>query len=491
MRFQISPGSATFLLSKLGVGPLTEKTLWVAAGKVVQFAAWLVTLAVLARRLDKDQLGLFQQGWLLIGTFTPILLLGLPQGINYFLPRLDDRQGRRTVWLSLALIASVAVPLGALFVFFPDVPAAIVGEQRLAPYAGILVFILLGNLPSYFFEPLAIFRNRQRTLMLFQTAYWTTFCAAVLIVSRSVDIRILFLAIAGLGLARTLVTLFFIQRQFGRHAAEESAPVLRPLATMAAVLAPVAILDVLSLQIDKYVVSHWLDSREFAVYFMGSIEIPFIPLIIAAVTATLIPELSHLLGKNEKEQALGILNRSMIRLAWLFFPLFGYLLFFGSIWIPLVFGEEYRSSVPVFLTFLGLVPIRVLNTHPLFMAAGLQRYLLRGRLLDLGLNFAGSIALITTPLGLLGPAVAAVAATFAHKAYQTNALMRELKIPLAEVYPWSQLLIPALLSILAAAAAWAFSQWIDHTVMRLVVGTVIYGVCIGMLFVRNLLRALK
>ncbi len=108
--------------------------------------------------------------------------------------------------------------------------------------------------------------------MLFQTVYWTTFCAAVLIVSRNADIRILFLAIAGLGLARTLVTLFFIQQQFRHQGAGKSAPVLRPLASMAAVLAPVAILDVLSLQIDKYVVSHWLDSREFAVYFMGSID---------------------------------------------------------------------------------------------------------------------------------------------------------------------------------------------------------------------------
>lgn len=477
-------------MDALGAGPLSRKTLWVVAGKFIQFLAWLIALAVLARRLDPAEFGLFQQGWLLIGTLTPILLLGLPQGINSLLPRLHSNELRQTGWMSLLLVFGAAIPTAAVFAAMPRVASAVIGELGIRPLVPVIMLVMLANLPSYFFEPIAILRNRPRTLLAFQTIYWIAFAVIAVSFGRRSQLHLLFAALAGLGLARALATFIFVSGQIGKPVIESSKP-LRPLLQMAKYLAPVELVGVLSVQIDKYIVSHWMAADGYAIYSIGAIEVPFVPLLLAAVTATLLPELSRQLAAKNRPLALEILDNSMVKLGWILLPLFGYLMFFSHMWLPLVFGERYVRAVPVFLVFLTLIPLRALNLHPLFLAAGMQRYLLRGRLLDLGLNFVACLVLIRSPLGMLGPAVATVAATVAHKVYQTLVIMRELQVPPAKVYPAKALFQCLLISLAAGFGGWLCSAIGETIIAGLLAGTICFAIIMAAAVFVNFTRQMR
>ncbi|MCX7015298.1 MAG: hypothetical protein NTW86_22550, partial [Candidatus Sumerlaeota bacterium] len=145
-----------------GLGPLSWKTLVVAAGKGAQFAAVLVALAYLARKWDKSVFGAFQQGWLLISTLTSILVLGLPQSLNYLLPQVDRERGRQIIWMAVALLGAVALPVAFVLAVFPRTAAWLVDNPAIIPFTPALVFLLLANLPGQLLEPLAILRERQK-----------------------------------------------------------------------------------------------------------------------------------------------------------------------------------------------------------------------------------------------------------------------------------------------------------------------------------------
>ncbi len=461
---------------RYGMGPLSIKTLWVGAGKAVQFLAWLLTLAVLVRRLDRHAFGVFQQGWLLVSTLTPILLLGLPQGINYLLSRGSSEERRQSVWLGVLLTSALAGIVGLVFIFHPQMAGWIVGEQSIVPLISVLVLVIWSNLPGNFLEPLAIFREQQKALLWIQTLYWTAFGAVAILLGARGNLLHVFAGLAVVGLARSAVTLAFVFRHFGGWQRNTNAATWRAIGSMALFLGPVAVVDVLSVQIDKYVVSQRFGANGFAIYSLGSIEVPFIPLLLAAVTSTLMPELSLLLSTGSRDEALSLLRRSMEKLGYLILPLFFYLLLFGRLWIPLAFGVRYQGVIPVFIVFLFLVPLRSLNLHPIFIGGGLQKYLLRGRVLDVGLNFAGSIMLAGTSLGLLGPAVAAVGATVVHKIYQTAVLQREFKQPLRQVYPWDAFAKTSAWSAVGAVLAYglaniAFAQEITQAIA----GSILFG----------------
>ena len=99
-------------LDSLGLGQLSRKTAVVGASKILQFLAVLATNILLTRIFLIKEFGRYQQSWLLVNTLVPVLLLGIPQGINFFLPRSDPATSRKILWLFYSILAVVSLVLG-------------------------------------------------------------------------------------------------------------------------------------------------------------------------------------------------------------------------------------------------------------------------------------------------------------------------------------------------------------------------------------------
>ena len=463
-------------LNPLRLGHLSRKAAWVGTSKATALVCILASDVFLARRLVKSDFGLYQQGWLLIRTLIPILLLGSNQAVNYFIPPAPDHQKRGYIHAFFRILFLTGLAGVLVCLFFPNFLSRVIGNREASPFLpvfGLYVFLVL---PSYLMEPLLIIRKRPRELFAWTLLFSVIFLSIALLWGRSANIRAIFISLCVLAFLKSSITLIRALGVYGPGKwtvfPEHRGKILK----FTGVLGMIAFVDVLTVQIDKYIVSHFAGAGRFALYHVGALEIPFIGLLLGSVTAVVMPELATYLSQEKKEQAIDLLHRSMVKLSVFMLPLFFYSMITAGFYIPFLFGEKYRASVLIFCIYLGLLPIRGLNNHPYLIAAGLQKYALYARIIDVSVNFILGICLLRW-IGLAGPAVSTLVASYIHKIYQTAIVCRFLKLSPRQVYPWKNLWDIAWRSVLCSLPLLAIILVFGHHIVAVIAGTIVFTGC--------------
>ncbi len=168
--------------------------------------------------------------------------------------------------------------------------------------------------------------------------------------------------------------------------------------------------------IDKFLVSLLLTSGLSAMYYNGTVNIPFLPLLINAAGSAILLQFPTGGEETDNSQLLQVLNRSGRMLSCVVFPLFAFLFFLRSDVILFLFSDRYADAIPVFGMSLLVLPLRAYS-----FTTVLQRHH-RGRLINIGsLTDLGLSCILMYPfylwLGLPGLALSFVVTTYLQAAY--------------------------------------------------------------------------
>jgi O-antigen/teichoic acid export membrane protein len=424
------------ILQDIQFGALSRKATVVGLSKFSQFLFILLANAVLARTLLQGQFGRYQQIWLLINTLIPALLLGAPQAINYFVPQSDRDRARNIIWQLYFILTLVAAPVTLALFLFPSIGAALLHNPDtfvLVRIASVYVFLML---PTYCLDSILIINNKQWLLLQITLVWSALFFLVNLYFGLTRNLEMIFIALACLGGMKLLLTIAITRHDFGQISGFFKRPLFREVSGYLIVLGAVGLVDVLSVQVDKFLVTILTRSEEaFAIYAVGAYEIPIVALLIGSVTAVAMPEFSRCLHAGENDAAWRLLHSMVKKLAVFIFPLFAYLLASAETVVPLIFSARFAASVPIFLIYLFLLPVRAANNYPLLIAAGLQGWVLLGRLLDVLISVGLGILLIHS-FGIAGAAIAIVVGTYVEKTYQSLLMIQHFGVALPRLYPW-------------------------------------------------------
>jgi O-antigen/teichoic acid export membrane protein len=207
------------------------------------------------------------------------------------------------------------------------------------------------------------------------------------------------------------------------------------------------VVQVLFRWVDKLALNFLLPAALFALYFNGTLDIPFLPLLLGAAGSTL---LLHF-GEPARTEAsrLALLRAAGELLGRLVFPLFFFLLFFRRELFGVAFAHRYDAAVPLFVVALLVVPLRAYNFTALLLHKGQGRLITTGALLDLALALALMYPLYRL-LGLAGVALAFVLSTYVQAGYYLRHTTRLLGVPwsrLLPLRPWAGQLLGAALGL--------------------------------------------
>lgn len=474
--------------NNLLISRLSRKSVIVLFAKIVNFLAIFGAVIILARLLSQELLGRYQQCWLIINTLVPVLILGAPQGLNYFLPRAEtDSERAIYCWRFYLLVVFAGLIVLFPVLAFPHLLVRLLNNTHLLPLIQPVALFIFFLLPSYCLESLLIINERPVLLLIVNFIYAVCFLIIHTIFGLIGSLKTLFFFLVLLALAKTSFTLVLTyniyRTPFDLKRILQFSP-FKALLGYTLVLTAIALVDVLTVQIDKYLVIWFYKGQEsiFAIYSLGAIEIPMVSIIIGAVSSVVMPEFSHLLRKQDFGQTLLLLRTMVERLNLLLSPMFLYLLFSGFVLIPFLFGEQYRPTVIVFSIYLFLIPLRIFLNHPLLIAGGLQRFALYGRIIDLITNI--SLGLLLLPIiGYFGPAVSTVIATYVHKLYQVIIIQRFLKVSWKTLYPWAKVLkVFAILVALAIVEVLLINLLIQPPVLSLTISAGLFLLSVYLVF---------
>jgi O-antigen/teichoic acid export membrane protein len=386
----------------------TARVLALSTGQGLGALVALVALAVLARVLSVRDYATYRQTFLAYQFAAPLLSLGLPAALYYFLPGADKRP-RGVLFDNLAALTV----MGCVFAVFllaggnrllawrfqnPDLAEPL---QWMAAYA-------LFALPAGAISACLTVQNRVVQLSVFHVVSRTLTLAAIVVVVllwpspfTAVKANV---ACEGLVLA---FALWMMIRSVPRGAARVSLQGMYAMARYAAPLGLASMFGTLTIQLDKMIVASLCRPEDFAVYANGAVEIPLLGIITGSIATVILVEMRAAVAKGDYEEALRLFRLAAAKSACILLPTMCFLFVFAEDVVTVLFSSKYAQSVLPFRLYLLILPVRTAFYGPALMALGQTSTVLVRSVLDLCVNLVLCVFLVRQ-WGAIGAAVATV-----------------------------------------------------------------------------------
>lgn len=365
-------------------------------------------LVWLARHTTPDYYGRYQSFWVQWQVLHVVACLGLPTLLlTYPLPAVHTLARRLTArWLAV-LAAWIIGCAGALILAQQYTGSVFTTWQSGA-------FLLL-NVPVAVLETYVLLGRQFRPAALVSIAYAGLFALShvLLVAGLLSSAQLMNLLLLGNGL-RLLALGGLTQRQF--NSSREVAELPAGLRNLWAHTALNEVVQILFRWVDKLAVGFLLPAALFALYFNGTIDVPFLPVLLGAAGSALLlhfhePEVSD----AERVQ---LLRATATLLGRLVFPLFFLLVLFRRELFGVVFAHRYDAAVPLFLLSSLVIPLRAYNFTALLQHKGQGHIITTGAVLDLLVALVLMYVLYeVAELGLAGVALAFVISTWLQAGY--------------------------------------------------------------------------
>ncbi len=399
------------MLNNFKIGSLSKKVGFVSLSKLFLSLTTFIINILFTRLLTKDLNGTYQQTILVINLFSMIFIFGVPTSIYYFFPRLNDAEKKSFLHQSIIILAFFGLLTGLILYLSSGFISQKFNNPELEYLLKISCFYLFFLLVSSFSDAIFITINKHKLMAILSIIFSLLhFCAVIIPVLINKPLSFIFALLALLSAIKFLVCIILSENLIKG----ESGGLIKTLFFQQLLyifpLGLNSIIDVLSKELDRTLVSLIFNVEELANYHYGAIEIPLIGILIGSVTAVLIPELSKCKHENRWNDFAKLFRNATVKTAVILFPLFGFLMISAPLIFIFLFTESYLSGVPIFRTYLFMLPIRIVSFQAILFSLGKTRIVMFGGFLDLLLNFLLSIILVGY-LGTIGIALGLVIAT--------------------------------------------------------------------------------
>lgn len=331
---------------------LFSNSLFIFLTRFFPSLASTVIVIYFSRQLNKEVYGAYQNFWIQLNLLYPIACFGVHVLlITYsasFLVKLKD-------WLSsnsYYLFGLWLMLLSGVFAFLQHKALHI---HFAIPYLFLFTFSL-----SFIFESVLIVFKGFKTLVLVNVLYAIAFLLAHwLMLHGGYSLNWLFLCLLGISLFRFVCYAIVAAVQMNRQVADgESNVDVKSIRSLWLHLGVYDVVQNSSNWIDKFAISVLFTAQVSAVYANGTLNIPFLPILLSAAGSAVLLQLGGVNNDDNKQQALALVNQSGKMLSCIMFPLFFFFVLFRYELFDVVFSGKYTASVPLFLISILAIPVR-------------------------------------------------------------------------------------------------------------------------------------
>ena len=361
----------------VNINSRTFKTVTLTASKGAVSMSGLVLLMLLSRLLSEEDYGGLRQLTSLGRIALPLLLLGLPQALIYFVPK-DRACSRRYLRVAVVLFTGVA----ALFSLF-----CLIFSNQIANYynnpsmAGALIYIMP------WFWALGVLGISTHALLGMEKPIQAGIISAMHAIIFVIGVASFSLCKVGyLNIIKAYGSIPFIsvlpilvyafaKLPNGQSSTSFKADVVYVL-NYSVPLSLSQFVGSFGRQISLLIVAPLLLPQQFGLYANGAIELPLVGMLTSSAVAVITPEIVRLYAKDRREECIRLWQKAAEKTSLIIFPAFVFFMFNAEIFMTILFSEKYSAAAVPFRIFLLLLPIRIIYFGIIFIAAGKSKLLL-------------------------------------------------------------------------------------------------------------------
>ena len=409
------------------------------ASKIINLIITMITSMLLARYRTIEEYGTYSQLLLVVNLVSALLMLGLPNSINYFYVRAETQQEKQrflSVYYTLNTLLSVimgivlvlSVPLIEMY-FHNEVIRQFYYFLALYPWASVI---------NSSIENVLIVSKHVSFLMVFRMIYSAAMLGSVLLVQWLgygfeiymqwfVVINCVFSVFVYLIVAKLSNGIKFIwDIVWIRAIFKFSIPI--GLATA---------VGTLNAEIDKLLIGYLMDTETLAIYTNAARELP-LSIVASSITAVLIPRVTTLVKHKKTKEAINLWGYSIeFTLLFIVFVVAGVFVYAEEV-MTILYSAKYLSGVWVFRVYSLNLLLRCTYFGMILNAYGETKKILYCSIGSLILN------VILNPLcywmfGMIGPAIATFIAIFLIMLLQLGMTIKVASVRFRNLFPWKRL----------------------------------------------------
>lgn len=403
------------------------------AGFVV---ANLALIAVASHLLSKQDYAALRQVFLPYDIAGPIVALGIPSAVHYYLPRY---RSRASAVFDLTLITAIPHILFslALWQFGSETLINLTANPALSAVVALLPIYVTSQGLSQTFTSILSCDGKTRVIAIGSCASIAILVAGAVLPLMGINsLEVFALArVASVGCLALLLGLAVHAQS--RPFQGVVSGVCQRTRTMLSVSVPLGIasaLGALSLAMDKAVVASLGQPEDYATYINGAMELPIIGVVSGSFASVVMGGMARSVAAGDLGAAARMFRDTATEGAKVLVPIMVFSMMFSADIMTTLFSSRYADSAIPFTLYLLLIPLRIVVFGTALVALGQSRVVLRRAAIELGLNLALSVGLWYA-LGYNGVAAATVVVAYAWSApYSVKVICRGFRVRWRELF---------------------------------------------------------
>ena len=417
---------------------LGRSFLSLASSKIIAYGLVLVNGMLLSRFRSLQEYGTYSQIILVINVATSVLMLGLPNSLNYYLARMDTPEEKnRFVSFYYTINTVLSIVVGLILVLITPLLEAYFKNPMLRSFLYFIAVYPWTKIIMSSVENLLVVFHKAKLLIFYRVANsgmllfvillvkwmgWTFrhYLTLLLIVEAVFSVIVYVFATANAGKLRVY---------FDRDLLVRVLKFSLPLGLSTA-------MGTLRMETDKLFIGFVLDTEKLALYTNAAKELP-VTMIAASFTAVLLPHIARLQKNGKTGEAVGLWH-DVTELSFIINTVIsGCLFVFADEAVLFLYSSKYSEASMVFAIYSLTYILRSTYFGMILNTGGHTRLILRSSLISLGSNIVLNVGLYYT-VGFVGPAIATVLSTLIGALYLLYHTAKITGMKYREIYPWKK-----------------------------------------------------
>lgn len=326
----------------------SKQAAWIAMGSLFSFGFSIVSSMILSRYFDKSDYGTYKQVMYVYQTLLTVFTLGLPKAYSYFLPRVNLDEAKDLI----NKITRIFFILGGIFSVILFIGSSVIAQILNNPdlgsalrYFSPVPFLMLptmgldGILSTYKETKfLAVYTIFTRIVMLC--------CVALPTMIWQLDYISAIIGFVIASLFSALLALYLKLHPIRRNQKFSTKITYKEIFQFSLPLLYASLWGILMASSDQFFISRYFGSEIFAEFSNGSMELPFVGMIVGACSTVLSPIFSRMSYEklNMNQTAYPLWNSVYKKTAMLIYPIIVYCWVFADVIMVVLYGGQYETS---------------------------------------------------------------------------------------------------------------------------------------------------
>ena len=453
--------------------------------KVITLVITMFTSMLLARFRTTEEYGIYSELLLVVNLVSSLMMLGLPNSINFFLARAETQEEKQrflSVYYTLSTILSAVM--------------------------GLTLVLAIPLIEAYFHN------NAIRMFYYFLAVYpWTSVINAsvenILVVYQKTGLLIVYRLIFSGVMLITVIAIQYLEYGFAEYmkcfvivnsiltiwvyciASKLSGglrivvdkSLIKDIFIFSIPMGLSTMVGTLNSEIDKLLIGYLMDTEQMAIYTNAAKELP-LTIVATSITAVLLPKVT-LMIKNKKTSEAIKLWRYATELAFIVIALIVVGVFtYAEEVLTILYSEKYLPGVMVFRIYTLNLLLRVTYWGIILNAYGETKKILYCGIASLVLNMILN-PLLYLVFGIIGPAMATLLVLILMALTQLYMTAKVTRNSFGTLFPWGNIAKIILINIIFAVVFWILKKvlFVDQYIGNISEAVLLGGVWSVMYFI--------